>query len=226
MKEPAVEHEVKNYLLDKFPQFSVFPQCNIHFGTKSGIADLVLHQPTKSGMGRFVAIAEVKRRPLPILRKQARAQLKSYLSATSTKYGVLAIGVDPNNWEFCENKFDNLFSTIDRNTFEKGVENWTPSSEKTLELNLKSERKALRWWKRITLALAFALVVSVGVNFIPQDDLSIVYTTRTGKKYHTFDCMFLKEHNITEKFAILLRLAKHDYEPCGICNPDGEALNE
>lgn len=112
-----------------------------------------------------------------------------------------------------------MFTSIDRNTFERGVANWTPSSEKTLELNLKSERKALRWWKRIALALALALVVSVGIKFIPQDDASIVYITRTGKKYHTLDCMFLKEHNITEKFAILIRLAKREYKPCGICNP-------
>ena len=106
MKEAVVEQKVKTYFADRFLQFTVSQQCETHFGTKNGIADVVLHQPTGNGMGRFVAIAEVKRMPLPILRDRARAQLKSYLSATNTKYGVLAVGTDPRNWEFCENKYN------------------------------------------------------------------------------------------------------------------------
>ena len=53
--------------------------------------------------GNFVTIAEGKILPLPILRAQARAQLKSYMSATNTRYGILAVGTDPQYWEFCEN---------------------------------------------------------------------------------------------------------------------------
>lgn len=67
MKESLVEQEVKNYLTDKFPQFSITKQFEIHFGTKNGIADLVLHQPTQTGNERFVAIAEVKKRPFRFL---------------------------------------------------------------------------------------------------------------------------------------------------------------
>ena len=219
MKEAVVEQEVKTYFTDRFPQFSVYRQCEIHFGVKNGIADVVLHQPTRNGMGRFVAIAEVKRMPLPILRYRARAQLKSYMSATNTKYGVLAVGTDPRNWEFCENKYNNWFVAIDRKTFEKGVRNWSPDTVGSLELNGQSERKSLRWWKRIALAVAFAFVISMGVNFVPRDIEPVVYITRTGEKYHTLNCLFLKQHNITEKFAVLLRTAKRDYEACGICNP-------
>ena len=67
--------------------------------------------------------------------------------------------------------------------------------------------------------MAFAFVVSMGVNFVPRDVEPVVYITRTGEKYHTLNCLFLKQHNITEKFAVLLRIAKQDYEACGICNP-------
>ena len=79
----------------------------MQFGTKNGIADVILHQPVKTEKGYFVAIAECKKLPLPILRWKARAQLKSYMSATHTQFGVLAVRTDPQNWEFCQNKFNN-----------------------------------------------------------------------------------------------------------------------
>ena len=106
MREAVVEQAVKTYFTDKFPQFSVSQQCEIYFGTKGGIADVVLHQSIKDEKGYFVAIAECKKWPLPILRGRAKAQLKSYMSATNTRYGVLAVGTDPRNWEFCENKYN------------------------------------------------------------------------------------------------------------------------
>ena len=83
MKEAVVEQKVETYFRDRFPQFSVSPQCQVRFGTrKGGIADVVLHQPVGEENGYFVAIAECKKRPLPVNRFYARAQLKSYLSAT------------------------------------------------------------------------------------------------------------------------------------------------
>ena len=44
MKEAIVEEEVKTYFTDRFRQFSVSQQCEIQFGTRHGIADVVLHQ--------------------------------------------------------------------------------------------------------------------------------------------------------------------------------------
>ena len=89
------------------------------------------------------------------------------------------------------------------------------------EVNLQRERKAALWWKRI--ALAFAFVISFGSGFLtwrkPPPEL-VVYITRTGKKYHTYDCDFLRKYNIEDKFAILLDKVKEDYDPCGVCNPE------
>ena len=45
MKEAVVEQEVKTYFTDRFPQFSVSQQCEVQFGTRHGIADVVTHHP-------------------------------------------------------------------------------------------------------------------------------------------------------------------------------------
>ena len=151
MKEAVVEQKVKTYFSDRFPQFSVSQQCDVYFGTKGGIADVVLHQPIKDEKGYFVAIAECKKSPLPVRRLRARAQLKSYMSATNTRYGVLAVGIDPRNWEFCENKYNNWFAKIKREEFEKGVENWSPVSVESSEIDRQREQKIARWWQRSAL---------------------------------------------------------------------------
>lgn len=79
--------------------------------------------------------------------------------------------------------------------------------------------KSLRRWKRIALAFAVFCVISFGVLLWPKDVEPIVYITRTGKKYHTYDCEFLEEYNVKDKFAIYLDEAEENYGPCGICYP-------
>ena len=148
MKEAVVEQAAKTYFTDRFPQFDVSQQCDVQFGTRDGIADVVLHQPIGEEIGYFVAIAECKVFPLPILRYRARAQLKSYMSATNTRYGVLVVGTDPRHWEFCENKYHNWFVKIKREEFEKGIENWHPVSVGSSEINRQREQKISRWWQR------------------------------------------------------------------------------
>ena len=222
MKEAVVEQEVKTYFTDQFPQFAVSQQCEVQFGTRHGIADVVLHQSVRDEKGMFVAIAECKKWPLPILRGHAKAQLKSYLSATNTQFGVLAVGTDPRNWEFCENKFNNWFTSIDRDTFEKGIGNWKPVSPNALRVDLQYEQKSTRWWKRLALLFATAFViscVSIALLWKKPPPEPVVYITRTGKKYHTYDCEFLRQYNIKDKFAILLDKAETDYDSCGICKP-------
>ncbi|MCY4552149.1 MAG: hypothetical protein OXC79_00635 [Candidatus Poribacteria bacterium] len=222
MKEAVVEQEVKTYFTDRFPQFSVSQQCEIRFGTrKGGIADVVLHQPVDGENGYFVAIAECKTRPLPVNRFFARAQLKSYLSATNTRYGLLAIGTDPRDWEFCENKSNNWFALIEQADFEAGIDNWKPVSVDSLTVSLQREQKTTRWWKQVALSLFVAFLISCASIVLlwqkPPPE-SVVYITRTGKKYHTYDCSFLEQY-ADRKFAILLDKAEKDYNPCGICNP-------
>ena len=144
------------------------------------------------------------------------------MSATNTRYGVLAIGTDPRNWEFCENKYNNWFAEIDRETFEKGIEDWKPTPPNTLTVDLQQEQKTTRWWKRIALLLALAFLMSclsILLLWNKPPPEPVVYITRTGVKYHTYDCSFLKRY-AKGKFAILLNTAEKDYDPCGICNPE------
>ena len=79
--------------------------------------------------------------------------------------------------------------------------------------------KSVRRWKRVAVALALAFVITLAALVWPKPIGEIVFITRTGRKYHTYDCSFLKERGVTEKFAISLNKAKKDYNPCGICNP-------
>ncbi|MDE0014914.1 MAG: hypothetical protein OXU51_01920 [Candidatus Poribacteria bacterium] len=209
MKEAIVEQAVTTYFNRQFPRFSTSQQCGVQFGVKQGIADVVLHQPIRGEAGYFVAIAECKTSPLPIPRAQARAQLKGYMSATNAQYGVLAVGTDPGNWEFCENKYNNWFAQIDQEDFERGIKKWKPVSARTSH-----------WWKRIALFLGVLFIVSISSLLLlwPDPPEPIVYITETGKKYHTYNCNFLEQY-ADEKFAIYLDEAKKNYDPCRICSP-------
>lgn len=64
MKEIIVEQEVKNYFTDRFasPSFFVSQQCDIQFGTRYGIADVVLHQPIGEEKGASHHYSEKQRR--------------------------------------------------------------------------------------------------------------------------------------------------------------------
>ena len=178
MKEAVVEQAVKTYFTDRFPQFSVSQQCEIQFGTRYGIADVVLHQETNNEQGRFVAIAECKTSPLLILRYRARAQLKSYLSATNTRFGVLAVGTDPRNWEFCENRYNNWFTEIAQETFEKGIENWEPVLAAALAVDGQGAQGTARWWKWLSLVL--------GVMFVVTCTLLLVLWTKSPSSTNGF----------------------------------------
>ena len=186
---------------------------------RHGIADVVLHRPIGNQIGYFVAIAECKTSPLPIPRGQARAQLKSYMSATNTRYGVLAIGEDPGNWEFCENRYNNWFAEINREDFERGIENWEPVSAPALAIDEQTRHS--HWWKRIALFLGILLIVSISSLLLlwPDPPEPIVYLTETGKKYHTYNCEFLEDNKVEKKFAIYLDKAEKNYDPCRICSP-------
>ena len=61
MREAIVEQAVKTYFTDRFPQFSVSQQRQVQFGTRHGIAGVILHQPIKDKPEHFVAIAECKK---------------------------------------------------------------------------------------------------------------------------------------------------------------------
>ena len=132
----------------------------IQFGTNvGGFADVVL----LSGPN-FVAIAECKNPWDPV--DSARAQLKSYLCATGTQFGVLAIGTDSENWVFCENKGNYYFREITETVFKNSVAAWSPNtafeySEETArqwESTARQHRKSINIWRSIAIALGISVV--------------------------------------------------------------------
>ena len=89
-------------------------ECQIQFGARNGIADVVL----ADGNGSFAAIAECKGAGYV---GHGIEQLKSYLSATDTRFGIFANTVDCSQWKFYENRRANCIPEIDRSEFEAGV---------------------------------------------------------------------------------------------------------
>lgn len=226
MNEAVVKKKVEAYFTNTFPRFSVSQECEVSFGSKrGGFADVVLHTDKP---GYFVAIAECKGSTLATQHQheKAKEQLKSYMSATNTQYGVLALGTDPRHWEFCKNKYHNRFVSINRETFERSVKNWEPISVEALEVNLQRERKAARRWNLIALFLGVLFIVSISALLLlwPEPPEPIVYITKTGTKYHTHNCKFVEDNAVRDnfgiyKYAIYLDKAEKDYDPCRICSP-------
>ena len=94
--------------------FSPYKECHIQFGSRNGSADVVLADGNRS----FAAIAECKGARYV---GHGIEQLKSYLSATDTRFGVFANRADPNQWKFYENRRGNCIPEIDCSEFEAGV---------------------------------------------------------------------------------------------------------
>ena len=144
----------------------------IQFGTGvGGFADVVL----LSG-SHFVAIAECKNPRDPV--DSARAQLKSYLCATGTQFGVLAIGTDLENWVFCENKGNYYFREITETIFKESVAAWIPnndfryleetarqwkSTSRQLEETARQHRKSINIWRSIVVALGISIVFLIAL---------------------------------------------------------------
>ena len=87
---------------------------HIQFGTRNGIADVVLVDKN----GSFAAVAECKGAGYI---GHGIEQLKSYLSATDTRFGLFANRANKNHWKFYENRRRNQIIEIDPSEFEAGV---------------------------------------------------------------------------------------------------------
>ena len=103
----------------------------IQFGSREGFADVVLIDQN----GSLAAIAECK---VTGYVGHGIEQLKSYLCATDTRFGIFANRIDPEQWKFYENRRRNQVDPIDRSEFEAGVVKRIATRER-----LKDEIKAL-----------------------------------------------------------------------------------
>ena len=103
--------------------FSPDKECQIQFGTRNGSTDVVL----ADGNGSFAVISECKGAGYV---GHGIEQLKSYLSATDTRFGIFANRADDSRWEFYENRRQSQIDQIDRSEFEMGVVNGITTRER------------------------------------------------------------------------------------------------
>ncbi len=105
--EEKVEDAVYEYF-SKLSKFSVIrqPDYEITLGSKKMIPDVVLLDAERN----LVAIAECKREGITY---NGIEQLKSYLSASDTQFGIFANSIEPDNWVFYEN--------LRRHRFDEGI---------------------------------------------------------------------------------------------------------
>ena len=115
--EGIVVEEVVRYFSDpRFQKFSIQKEYPIQMGSDNRRADVVL----MDGADRLVAVAECKRVGVE---GQGLDQLKSYLSATDTRFGIFANSTNPAAWDFYENLGRNQVRPMTRSEFEERVVN-------------------------------------------------------------------------------------------------------
>ena len=110
----VVEEVARYFSRPRFQKFSVSKEWSIQMGSDNRRADVVL----LDGKSNLAAIAECKRSELI---GHGIDQLKSYLSATNTPFGLFANSTNPASWNFYENLGQNQFREITSSEFELRV---------------------------------------------------------------------------------------------------------
>ena len=113
--ESIITDTVAKYFSEqKFSNFSTDRYCPIQMGPNSYLTDIVL----RDAEGSFLVIVECKSLRNANLGTQ---QLKSFLCATDTPFGIFASSINPDSWVFYENLRHNRFKKIKRADFEEQV---------------------------------------------------------------------------------------------------------
>ena len=110
----VVEAVVNYFSTSEFSKFFIETEYKIQMGADTRRADIVFLDRREN----FVAIAECKQTGVVTYGIE---QLKSYLCATATQFGVFANSTDPGDWKFYENLGRNQFKGIVLNEFETRI---------------------------------------------------------------------------------------------------------
>ena len=100
----------------------------------------------------------------------------------------------PGIGEFCENKHNNWFAEINREDFERGIENWKPVSAAALGIDGQAKHRTSHWWKRIALFLGVLFIVSISSLLLlwPDPPEPIVYITRDRQEIPYLQLQFFE----------------------------------
>lgn len=157
LTEDQVVEAVKAYFnQSRFRNFTIKTECNIQFGAgrgrNFGIADVVLSDDN----GHWLTIVECKSEQEGDTENH-RGQLRSYLSGTDTRLGILAFNDNPDEWIYCENQRANKFRVIDRSDLEELIFE-PPTADRTNQVVLKQLQQRL---KHVTITFAAALLIII-----------------------------------------------------------------
>ena len=149
----VVKAVVAYFAESQFADFFVDVEREIQMGSSVRRADIVL----RDARGSFIAVAECKR---PNEDVSGRLQLKSYLNATGTRFGLLATSTDRSQWAFCENKGGNQFRQISKPVFEAGV--LGEASEEIQPQSAEDPKpQSDRIWRYVAGILGMGLLISI-----------------------------------------------------------------
>ena len=147
MDNQRLTHEqVKETVVRYFTQlgFEAEKERDIQFGAgqgrNHGIADVVV----RNSEGYWITIVECKQERIKGL-LEGEHQLKSYLSATDTRFGILAASRDPADWKYFENLRSNVFVKRDRSYFHARINDRPPVDRPDYDAinQLKNEKEQL-----------------------------------------------------------------------------------
>ena len=162
-EKEVCEAVIAYFNTNRFKAFNIDKECDIHFGAgkgrNNGIADVVLRSKDQ----HWIAIVECKSENVGDT-ENGRDQLKSYLSATDTRFGILAFNDNPNDWIYCENLRSNVFREREKSVFETQVSE-PPTADRKLQTvvdGLKRERKRAYTYL-ITILIIFTLAIIAGI---------------------------------------------------------------
>ena len=108
-----VEAVVRYFSKPEFSKFYIQTEHKIQMGVDNRRADIVLLDSSEN----CIAMAECKRAAVG---GSGIDQLKSYLCATDTQFGIFANSTDPSHWAFYENLRRNRFKEITCDQLETG----------------------------------------------------------------------------------------------------------
>ena len=148
-----MSHEqVREVVITFFTQdgFTIDNERPIQFGTQNGIADVVV----MTRRGHWFAIVECKNGRIGRT-KEGVEQLKSYLSATDTRFGILAFSDKPHEWIYYENLRSNVITERPQAYFNR-FKNDPPTDDRKIQHILKQTQRNL---KRRTIALIAAVAI-------------------------------------------------------------------
>ena len=171
LSEKEVVKAVTTYFnQDDFNDFTIITKCNIQFGAgrgkRNGEADVVLTDAT----GHWVVIIECKSEKIGNT-VHGRGQLRSYLSATDTRFGILASNGNPDTWVYCENLRSNVFMERKKLYFDQHLSE-PPTADRLDQTVINQLKTTIDQFKqkvkRVKIAfistLISALIIAAGIS--------------------------------------------------------------